>query len=46
MTQIAEAVMQVTDRAEGRQVPGAARSLATISNGLAKSTAFVFSRDE
>lgn len=45
MTQIAEAVMQVTDRAKGRQVPGAARSLATISNGLAKSTAFVFSRD-
>lgn len=45
MTQLAEAVMQVTGRAGERQVPGAARSLATISNGLAKSTAFLFSRD-
>ncbi|WP_313801857.1 thiolase C-terminal domain-containing protein [Sphingobium sp.] len=45
MTQLAEAVMQVTDRAGARQVPGASRSLATISNGLAKSTAFLFSRD-
>lgn len=45
MTQIAEAVMQVTGRAGERQVPGANRSLATISNGLSKSTAFLFSRD-
>ncbi|WP_327754623.1 thiolase family protein [Sphingobium sp. SJ10-10] len=45
MTQLAEAVAQVTDRAGERQVPGAVRSLATISNGLAKSTAFLFSRD-
>ncbi|KAA9148869.1 hypothetical protein FPZ12_044325 [Amycolatopsis acidicola] len=45
MTHLAEAVMQVTDRAGARQVPGAARSLATISNGLSKSTAFIFSRD-
>ncbi|KEQ52290.1 thiolase C-terminal domain-containing protein [Sphingobium chlorophenolicum] len=45
MTQLAEAVAQVTDRASERQVPGAAHSLATISNGLAKSTAFLFSRD-
>lgn len=45
MTQLAEAVMQVTDRGGERQVPGAARALATISNGLAKSTAFLFSRD-
>lgn len=45
MTQLAEAIAQVTDRAGERQVPGASRSLATISNGLAKSTAFLFSRD-
>ncbi|MCB4860034.1 MULTISPECIES: thiolase family protein [unclassified Sphingobium] len=45
MTQLAEAVAQVTDRAGERQVPGASRALATISNGLAKSTAFLFSRD-
>jgi acetyl-CoA acetyltransferase len=45
MTQLAEAVCQVTDRAGERQVPGAARALATISNGLSRSTAFVFSRD-
>ncbi len=45
MTHLAEAVMQVTDRAGERQVPGAAHSLVTVSNGLANSTAFVFSRD-
>ncbi|MGC4251733.1 MAG: hypothetical protein QM605_09840 [Sphingobium sp.] len=45
MTQLAEAVMQVTDRAGERQVPRAHHALATISNGLAKSTAFIFSRD-
>ncbi|ANI76784.1 MULTISPECIES: thiolase family protein [Sphingobium] len=45
MTQLAEAVAQVTDRAGVRQVPGGACALATISNGLAKSTAFLFSRD-
>jgi acetyl-CoA acetyltransferase len=45
MTQLAEAVMQVTDRAGARQVPGASRAVATISNGLSKSTAFLFSRD-
>ncbi len=45
MTQLIESVLQVTDRAGQRQVPGASRALATISNGLSKSTAFVFSRD-
>ena len=39
------AVAQVTGRAGERQARGANRSLATISNGLSKSTAFVFSRD-
>lgn len=43
MTQLAEAVMQVTGRAGERTVAGAHHSLATISNGLTKSTAFVFS---
>ena len=45
MTHLAEAVTQVTDRGGERQVPGASRALATVSNGLSKSTAFVFSRD-
>jgi acetyl-CoA acetyltransferase len=45
MTQIAEAVIQVTDRGGDRQVPGASRAVATISNGLTKATGFVFSRD-
>jgi acetyl-CoA acetyltransferase len=45
MTHLAEAVIQVTDRGGERQVPGAARALATVSNGLIGSTAFVFSRD-
>ncbi|MCF8588943.1 thiolase C-terminal domain-containing protein [Gordonia liuliyuniae] len=46
MTHLTEAVIQVTDRGGDRQVPGASRSLVTVSNGLAKSTAFVFSRDD
>lgn len=45
MTQLTEAAFQVTDRAGDRQVPGAARSVVTVSNGLAGSTAFVISRD-
>lgn len=45
MTQLAEAVAQVTGRGGERQVPGASRALVTVSNGLAKSAAFVFSRD-
>ncbi|WP_067679538.1 thiolase C-terminal domain-containing protein [Nocardia miyunensis] len=45
MTHLAEAVLQVTGRGGERQVPGAARALVTVSNGLSKSTAFVFSRD-
>ena len=45
MTQLAEAVIQVTDRGGARQVPGASRAAATVSNGLAKATGFVFSRD-
>jgi acetyl-CoA acetyltransferase len=45
MTQLIEAVLQVTDRAGERQVPGASRAIATISNGLTKATAFAFSRD-
>jgi acetyl-CoA acetyltransferase len=45
MTQLAESVIQVTDRGGARQVAGANRSIATISNGLTKSTAFVISRD-
>lgn len=45
MTQLAEAVIQVTDRGGERQVAGSHRSVATISNGLAKATGFVFSRD-
>ncbi len=46
MTQLAEAVIQVTDRGGARQVEGASRSIATISNGLTKATAFILSRDE
>jgi acetyl-CoA acetyltransferase len=46
MTHIAEAVIQVTDRGGQRQVPGAAHSLVTVSNGLLKSMAFIFSRDD
>ena len=45
MTQMIESVLQVTDRAGERQVPGASRAIATISNGLTKATAFAFSRD-
>lgn len=45
MTQLAEAAYQVTGRAGDRQVAGASRSLATVSNGLAGSTAFVISSD-
>lgn len=45
ITQLAEAIMQVSDRAEGRQVTSANHALATISNGLSKATAFIFSRD-
>ncbi|MCG2841091.1 hypothetical protein L6Q21_08870 [Sandaracinobacter sp. RS1-74] len=44
MTQIAEAVLQVSGRAGERQVEGAQHSLATISNGLSKATAFLFAR--
>lgn len=46
MTQLSEAVIQVTDRGGERQVPGARRAIATISNGLTKATAFAISRDE
>jgi acetyl-CoA acetyltransferase len=46
MTQLAEAAAQVTDRAGARQVPGARRAIATISNGLTKATGFVICRDE
>ena len=46
MTQLAEAVIQVTDRGGERQVPGASVSIAAISNGLTKATGFIFSRDE
>jgi len=45
MSHLSEAVIQVTDRGGARQVAGANRSIATISNGLEKATAFVFSRD-
>lgn len=45
-TQLIESVLQVTDRAGERQVPGAARAIATISNDLTKATGFIFSRDE
>ena len=46
MTQLAEAVIQVTDRGGERQVQGASVSIAAISNGLTKATGFIFSRDE
>jgi acetyl-CoA acetyltransferase len=45
MTHLAEAVLQVTGRAGDRQAPNARRAVSTISNGLVKATAFVFSRD-
>jgi acetyl-CoA acetyltransferase len=45
MSHLAEAVLQVTDRAGARQVAGANRAVSTISNGLVKATAFIFSRD-
>jgi acetyl-CoA acetyltransferase len=45
MTQLCEAAIQVTDRGGERQVPGAARAIATISNGLTKATGFIISRD-
>lgn len=45
MTQLAEAVRQVNGTAGERAVDRVTHSLATISNGLAKSTAFVFSAD-
>lgn len=46
MTQLGEAVAQVTGRAGARQVAGARRAIATISNGSTKSTAFAISRDD
>lgn len=46
MTQLIEAVLQVTGRAGDRQVPGARHALATVSNGLTKATGFALSRDE
>jgi len=46
MTQLIEAASQVTDRCGERQVPGASRAIATISNGLTKATGFVLCRDE
>ncbi|MCB2078189.1 MAG: hypothetical protein KDE55_10890 [Novosphingobium sp.] len=46
MTQLIEAASQVSDRCGDRQVPGARRAIATISNGLTKATGFIFSRDE
>lgn len=45
MAHLTEAAYQVAGRAGERQVPDAAHCIATISNGLAGSTAFVFSRD-
>lgn len=45
MTQLGEAVAQVTGRAGERQVPGARQAIATISNGSTKSTAFAITRD-
>lgn len=46
MTQLVEAAMQVTGRAGERQVSGASTAVATVSNGLAGSTAFVFRSDD
>jgi acetyl-CoA acetyltransferase len=46
LTHLAEAAIQVTDRGGERQVPGSRHSLVTVSNGLTKSMAFIFSRDE
>lgn len=45
MTHLVEGAIQVTDRGGPRQVPGASRSVVTVSNGVAGSTAFVISRD-
>lgn len=45
MTQLTEAAYQVTGRAGERQISGARRSVVTVSNGLAGSTAFVVSAD-
>ncbi|NLE82833.1 MAG: hypothetical protein GX610_25315, partial [Rhodococcus sp.] len=45
MTQLTEAAYQVTGRAGERQIPDAKRSVVTVSNGLAGSTAFVISAD-
>ena len=45
MTQLIEAAAQVTDRCGERQVSGASRGIATISNGLTKATGFILSRD-
>ena len=45
MAQMTEAALQVMGRAGARQVPRAAHVVATISNGIGGSTAFVFSRD-
>lgn len=45
MTQILESVIQVTDQGGERQVAGAAHALATVSNGVSGSTAFIISRD-
>lgn len=46
MTQLIEAAAQVSDRCGERQVAGASRAIATISNGLTKATGFVLSRDD
>lgn len=46
MTQLGEAVAQVTGRAGERQVAGARHAIATVSNGSTKSTAFAITRDE
>jgi len=45
MSHLAEAVVQVTGRGGARQAQGANRAVSTISNGLVKATAFIFSRD-
>lgn len=45
MTHLIEAAVQVTDRGGERQVPGASRSVVTVSNGIVGSTGFVISRD-
>lgn len=45
MTQLIEAVIQVSERGGERQAPGASRSVATTSNGLTTATFLIFSRD-